>query len=313
MAKLLAVLGATGQQGSSVVDFVVNDKELSQTYAVRAVTRDACSDKAKQLSKKVEVAQADVADRSSLERALTGVHTLYAMTTPAFGVDALNVEYNIIKQIADVAVAKGVAYIIFSTLPSVSKISAGKYKGVTPFDAKALGEDYIRTLPIKSSFYCPGSFMENFASQTFLAPQPSTDGDGTWIMKRNMNPQAQMPLIDSVGDGGKFVGAILADPDKYIGKTICAATKLYSLTEQADALAKSSGKNIVYRQVSDDELAQSLPAPAVSIFVDYLNYINEFGYFGPKTGELVEWAAAQARGNLSTLEEYFERHPYTLA
>lgn len=155
--------------------------------------------------------------------------------------------------------------------------------------------------------------MENFASQTFLAPQPSTDGDGTWIMKRNMNPQAQMPLIDSVGDGGKFVGAILADPDKYIGKTICAATKLYSLTEQADALAKSSGKNIVYRQVSDDELAQSLPAPAVSIFVDYLNYINEFGYFGPKTGELVEWAAAQARGNLSTLEEYFERHPYTLA
>lgn len=318
MTKVLAVLGATGQQGSSVIEHVRYDKQLSETYTVRALTRDPSSDKAQLLlsNNKVEVIQADVTDRSSLEGAFTGVHTLFAMTTPAFGSDAVNTEYNTIKQIADAAVAKGVTHIIFSTLPAVSKISGGKYKAVTPFDAKALGEEYIRSLPVKSSFYCPGSFMTNFTSQPFSAPQKSADNEDTWVMKRNMRPDAQMPLIDAVGDGGKFVGAILADPDKYVGKTICAATKLYSLTEQAAALAKASGKKVVYQQISDEELVQAsgLPAPVATLMVEYFKYVDEFGYFGPGTKELVEEGARQVeRGELATLEDYLERHSYTLS
>ncbi|KEF58319.1 uncharacterized protein A1O9_06245 [Exophiala aquamarina CBS 119918] len=313
MAKVLAVLGATGQQGSSVVEYVINDQELSQKYAIRAVTRSVDSAKAQLLKEKVEVVQGDVSDQASLEKAFTGVHTLFAMTTPALGEDAIQIEYNIIKTIADVAVEKGVEYIIFSTLPSVTDISQGKYQGVTPFDAKAKGEEYIRGLPIKSSFYCPGSFMENFASQPFLAPQPDPDHNGTWVLSRNMPSESEMPLIDAIGDGGKFVGAILADPDKYQGKKICAATKLYTMEEMATVLSESTGKTVIYKQVSDEKFAQSLPPPVVTIFVDYFKYIGEFGYFGPGSKELVAWAAAQARGKLSTFQEYLKAHPYELA
>lgn len=312
MAKVLAVLGATGQQGSSVVDYVINHQNLSQKYTVRAVTRSVDSAKAQLLKENVEVVQGDVSDRASLEKALSGVHTLFAMTTPSLGDDALQVEYNIIKTIADVAVEKGVEYIIFSTLPSVTDISKGKYQGVTPFDAKAKGEEYIRSLPIKSSFYCPGSFMENFASQVFLAPQPDPDQEGTWTLTRNMPPESEMPLIDAIGDGGKFVGAILAEPDKYQGKKLCAATKLYTMKEIAATLSKSTGKTIVYKQVSDEKFAQSLPPPVVTIFVDYFKYIGEFGYFGPGSKELVAWAAAQARGKLSTFQDYLKVHPFEL-
>jgi uncharacterized protein YbjT (DUF2867 family) len=40
MSKLLVFFGATGNQGGSVVNFVLNDPTLSKEYKIRAVTRD---------------------------------------------------------------------------------------------------------------------------------------------------------------------------------------------------------------------------------------------------------------------------------
>lgn len=162
MSKVLAVFGATGQQGGSIIDYVLNDPELSSKYKIRAITRDVNSEKAKQLQEKVEVVQGDVLNRATLETALTGAHTVFAMTTPSFAPDGLKVEYNSGKTIADVAVEKGAEYIIFSTLPPVKEISGGKYTKVAPFDAKAKAEQHIRGLPIKSAFFSPGAFMENY-------------------------------------------------------------------------------------------------------------------------------------------------------
>lgn len=83
MSNILAVFGATGQQGSSVVNNVLADTELSQKFKIRAITRDNTSEKAKQLQLKgVEVAQGDATDRASIETALTGVHTVFIMTAP---------------------------------------------------------------------------------------------------------------------------------------------------------------------------------------------------------------------------------------
>ncbi|KAJ9616206.1 hypothetical protein H2204_014001 [Knufia peltigerae] len=313
MSKILAVIGATGQQGSGVVDYVAHDPELSKEWKVRAITRNVDSDKAKSLKAKVEVVQGDATERASLAKALQGVHTLFAMTTPVFGVDdPLEAEFQVIKGIADTAVEEGVQYFIFSTLPSIRDISNNKFTAVAPFDAKAKGEAYIKSLPFKSSFYCPGSFMENFATQPMLAPRPDPSQKDTWVFTRNMTPETTMPLIDITGDGGKFVGAILADPDKYEGKTICAATRLYTLSEMATALSKSTGKNVVFKQVSDDEFARSLPDMVATLFVHYFGYINDYGYYGPGTEEKVKWAAEQARGKLSTFEDYLEKHPYKL-
>ncbi len=313
MSKTFAVLGSTGRQGSGVVDYVTSDPELSKQWKVRAITRDVNSDRAKALKEKAEVTQGDATDRTSLAKALKGVHTLYAMTTPVFGVDdPLEAEFQVIKSIADVAVEQEIQYLIFSTLPSCRDISNGKYSAVAPFDAKAKGQEYIEILPIKSSFYCPGSFMENFASQAMLAPRQDSSQKDIWVLTRNMTPETEMPLIDATGDGGKWVGAMLADPAKYEGKTICAATRMYSMNEMATALSKSTGKKVVYKQVSNEEFSKSLPDMVAALFVDYFGFINDYGYYGPGTAEKVEWSAKQARGKLSTLEEFLEKHPYKL-
>lgn len=311
MSKILAVIGATGQQGSSIINYVLHDPELSQKYKIRAITRDVNSEKAKQLKEeKVEVVQGDVLKRASLETALTGVHTVFAMTTPSFEPDGLEVEYNSGITIADVAVEKGAEYIIFSTLPPAREISGGKYTKIDHFEAKAKAEQYIRGLSIKSAFCSLGVFMQNFQSIPFLAPQQAPDG--TWVMARHNSPKAQMPMIDVVGDTGKFVGAILAEPNKYEGKTFCAATALYSLEEVVAIMSKATGKTVVYKQIPLEDFKKSLPF-GHDIFPEAFSFPEEFGYFGPDSEKLVAWAAKNARGRLSTLEEYFEAHPLQLA
>lgn len=101
MSKLLAVFGVTGQQDALAINYLPNDTELSQKYKIRAITRDANSEKVKQLKDKVQVILGDVLNRPFLETALTGAHTVFATTTSAFGPDGLGVEYNCGKTIAD--------------------------------------------------------------------------------------------------------------------------------------------------------------------------------------------------------------------
>ncbi|KAK6067986.1 hypothetical protein SCUP515_09899 [Seiridium cupressi] len=310
MSKILAVFGATGTQGSSVVNSVLNDIELSQQFKIRAIVRDVNSEKAEKLKKKkVEVVPGDMLDRASLEAALAGAHTVFIMTTPSFGPDAVETEYNTAKMMADIAVEKGAEYIIFSTLPSVSDMSNGKYTAITPFDAKAKAEQYIRGLPVKSAFCSLGYFMENLQSQPYLAPQPMQDG--TWAFCRPSSPTIRLPYLDATGDTGKFVGAILAEPDKFEGKTLCAAAALYSLEEIADALAKNTGKTVICKKIPLENFKNGMPF-VPDLWAEGALSQEEYGYFGPKTEQLVAWAAKQARGRLTTLEEYLEAHPFKL-
>jgi hypothetical protein len=45
------------------------------------------------------------------------------------------------------------------------------------------------------------------------------------------------------------------------------------------------------------------------VFVERPGFTEEFGYFGPDFEKLIAWVVKNARGRLSTLEEYFEANP----
>ncbi|KXJ88006.1 hypothetical protein Micbo1qcDRAFT_167116, partial [Microdochium bolleyi] len=220
--KTLAVLGATGHQGGSVINFVLNDAVLLKEYTIRALTRDPESPAAQALLAKgngdIEVVKADVASRASITAALRNAHTVFAVTTPSLGPDAVDTEYNTATLIADAAAEQGVQHFIWSTLTNITEASGGKYTRVTAFDAKAKAEVYIRGLAgqgkFKASFFAAGSYMENFADQSFLAPtrRVVSDGEEEWVLTRPCVPGARVPLIAAKADIGKFVGAILAEP-----------------------------------------------------------------------------------------------------
>ena len=77
--KIIAVVGATGAQGGGLVRAILADK--NSDFAVRAVTRDINSDKAKELAQLgAEVVAADIDDRSSVDIALQGAYGAYFVT-----------------------------------------------------------------------------------------------------------------------------------------------------------------------------------------------------------------------------------------
>jgi uncharacterized protein YbjT (DUF2867 family) len=83
MAKqLLVVFGATGQQGSSVIEQVLQDPELSNRFAIRGLSRNPSSAASQALTKRgVEVVECDTSSDSNLKAALNGCHTAFVMTS----------------------------------------------------------------------------------------------------------------------------------------------------------------------------------------------------------------------------------------
>ncbi|KEF51623.1 uncharacterized protein A1O9_12258 [Exophiala aquamarina CBS 119918] len=313
--QLLAVFGATGQQGGSVIKTVLADPELSQRYRVRGLTRDTSSAGAQALqSQGVEVIRADASDSvESVASALQGSDVAFVVTVTDYGAKdgTYRTELRQGKRIVDAAVAAGVKYLIFSTLKHVSKTSGGKYTKVGGFDSKAEVEEYIRALGkdpkvgLKSAFFAPGSFMQNF--QHLMAPRPA--GDGTYALTGIMTPETKLPLIDTLGDTGKYVGAILADLAKYEGKVMSAASELTSMTETVAQMSKALGKTVVYKQISVDVYKTFLPPNARDQLVEMFLYIQDYGYYGETTKEDVEWTGQQARGQLTSLEQYLAENP----
>lgn len=301
MTKLLVVFGATGQQGGSVIKCVLHDPELSRQYRIRAVTRDPSKPAAQALQQEgVDLVQGDVDDAASIQKALENAHTVFAVTLTVYDDQIKTREIAQGKALADVAVAAGVQYFIYSTVPYAGRISNGKYQHVDQFDSKAEVEEYIRTLPLKSSFFAPGSFMQNFRSS--LAPRPV--GDGTYAISSFVKPQTQIPLIEVAADSGKYVGAILADPEKYVGKVFSAASAVYTFEEIARIISDATGKVVKYNQLSESVYRSFLPSELAEHIVQMWSYIQDFGYYGPETKDLVDWTARNARGRLTTFDEY---------
>lgn len=305
MSKVLVVFGATGQQGGSVAKVVLNDPELSKQYKVRAVTRDPSKPAAQALEKLgAEVVKGDADDAVSLAAVLKGAHTVFAVTVSVLDAVDKTPELTQGKAIADAAVAAGVQFFIFSTLPDVSKISEGKLTMVEHFDLKAKIQEYVRTLPIKQAFYVPGYFMQNFGD--YMAPQPA--GDGTFAVYSFVTPQTQVPLIDIASDTGKFVGAILANPEKYEGKSIIGATTLMSYEEAVAEISRISGKTVKYTQLPESAIRGFMPPLVADMLVGMLYYYQDYGYYGAQTKELVQEAPQTARGKLVTFDEYLAKN-----
>ena len=303
MSNLLVIFGVTGSQGASITNTIINDAELLKMYKIRGITRDPSKADAQALAKKgVEVVKADLDDRASIQAALNGAHTVFAMTVSMYVPGGMEREVEQGKAIADEAVAAGAKLLIWSTVPSPTKLTNGNYP-VDSFDSKDTVKDYIETLPIKSAFFSPGGFMTNF--QTHMGAHPGPDGQ--LAVTNFIKPDTIIPLIDIAEDTGKYVGAILADPEKYAGTTFCSATKIYTMQQIVDAMANASGKPIKYNQVPKDVYASFLPEATKKTFVNMMSYFEYCGYYGPDSEKLVKWAADNARGKPTTFEEFLQR------
>ncbi len=189
-AKLIVVLGATGNQGGSVVETFLNDP----TWKVRGVTRNQFSAKAQSLlNRGMEVVQADMNEPDSLSAAFKDANALFAVSDfwgiyndPANKDKAkpgqpLNLwaasheKQQLINVIDAAAKVPSLERFVLSSLSDATRWSKGKYTHVYHFDMKAqaayYGAEKYPDLWAKTSIYQAGWFLNNFTTNPILQPE----------------------------------------------------------------------------------------------------------------------------------------------
>ncbi|KAK7028507.1 NmrA domain-containing protein [Favolaschia claudopus] len=279
-APLVLVVGATGQQGGSVVKALSDSKK---PYRVRGFTRDNTKPAAKALEKQgVEVTGLNlvVENKDEIYKAFAGAD--YAFLVTNFW-EHVNGEKEIAegKLMIDAAKAAGVKGIVWSGLESHKKASGGKYTQVPHFEGKAVITEYGRGCGVPFVEVQAGLYYSNYLIQVV-----KDAADGSYSYRNVVAPDVPLPLIDMENDFGAYVvvQAIEAPvfPD---GKSIYAATEELSWSEVARQVSEGTGKQVSFKHESFDEevdafVSRGIPRPfAISIAEGYLSF-GEFGYFG---------------------------------
>src|SRR5881409_2849585 len=130
--KLIAVVGATGQQGGGVVRAL----QAGGQFKVRALTRNP--DKHRDLAD--EVVEADLNRPETLAAAFKGAYGVFLVTTSSLeGTDERKQGAAAVQAPKDA----GVKHVVWSTLPDVEAISGGKFN-VPHFTSKAKVDPIVK-------------------------------------------------------------------------------------------------------------------------------------------------------------------------
>src|SRR6201988_433673 len=167
--KLIAVVGATGQQGGGVVRAL----QARGQFRVRALTRNP--DKHPELAN--EVVKADLNLPETLKAAFKGAHGVFLVTNFwETGTDELKQATAAVRAAKDA----GVKHFIWSTLPDVEAISGGKFH-VPHFTGKARIDRIVKEAGFAHyTFVIPPFYYQNLVG--VLAPQKRADGSVGWAL-----------------------------------------------------------------------------------------------------------------------------------
>ncbi|KAJ1645349.1 hypothetical protein J3B02_004650 [Coemansia erecta] len=281
--KIVAVVGATGNQGGSVV------KSLYQTgkYKIRALTRSAQSDAAIALKAKyseIELVEVTSDHVDSLRKAFKGADIVFGVTRNYHDYDSAsatndtNGEIEHGKAIVDAAIAENVRTLVYSGIDSIKQLSNGKYTGALNCENKYEISQYLvsKSDQIQGLLVYCGYYMENYVHMSRLSPEDNN----TVEFISPFDPTELVPLVDTTNDMGAVVAHILETPEKYQGKPVEVSSGFYEIQEMVKAFTQVTGKPARYVKVPFDFTG-----------VDYLTQMfkgfSEFGYFSERT-EFVE-------------------------
>lgn len=113
------------------------------------------------------------------------------------------------KLLIDAAKAGSASGIVWSGLPSISKISAGKFPHVWHFDGKAVVTEYGRQAGVPFVDVQAGSYGANFVNFPFA---PVKQADGSFALQLPVSPTTVIPIVDAIPDYGIFVRHVLELP-----------------------------------------------------------------------------------------------------
>jgi uncharacterized protein YbjT (DUF2867 family) len=275
--KIIAVVGATGAQGGGLVRAILDDS--SSPFAVRALTRDVDSDKAKELSALgAEVVQADVGDAESLKKAFDGAYGAFCVTFfwEHFSPEREGAQ---VRAMAQAAKHAGLQHVIWSTLEDTRKwvpldddrmpTLMDSYK-VPHFDAKGEADRVFDELGVPTTYLLTSFYWDNFIH---FGMGPNKGPDGKLAITLPMGDK-KLPGI-AAEDIGKSAYGIFQQGSELIGKTVGIAGEHLTGTQMAGALSTALGVDVGYNSV-DPEVYRGFGFPGAEDLGNMFQFKRDF-------------------------------------
>jgi uncharacterized protein YbjT (DUF2867 family) len=245
--KLIAVIGATGQQGGSVVRAL----QAQGQFEVRALTRNP----GKHRALADEVVEADFNRPETLEAAFAGAHGVFLVTNFwEQGTDELKQATAAVQA----AKAAGVKHFVWSTLPNVEAISGGKLH-VPHFSGKAKIDRIVKEAGFAHyTFVIAPFYYQNVLG--VLAPQKQSDGTLGWALP--IDPTVRGIHMGDIREIGNIVAGAFGRPDEAgNGEYLPLVGDFMSFNEIVDTLNRQ-GHEFSFEQVPTETFAASFPGAA---------------------------------------------------
>ncbi|GGT02150.1 nucleotide-diphosphate-sugar epimerase [Streptomyces toxytricini] len=251
--RTITVFGATGQQGGSLARAVLADGD--GVFAVRAVTRNPDSDRARELERLgAEVVRADLDDEASLRSALEGAYGAFMVTNFWEDMNAAH-EKEQAQALSRAAGHVGIQHAVWSTLEDTRECIPlgdgrmptlqGSYN-VPHFDAKAEADHFFTDDGVPTTFLRTTFYWDNLLSM--FAPQRGEDGAFELIY-----PMGDSRLSGiAVEDIGKTALAVFKGGTDFIAATVSIAGEHLTVAEMAAAMTDVLGQPFRYRPLTPD-------------------------------------------------------------
>ncbi|WP_416840905.1 NmrA/HSCARG family protein [Haloferax sp. DFSO52] len=253
----ILVAGSTGTQGGSVVDQLLSGK--FGEYDVYGLTRNANSDAARALEARgVTVLGGDLTDAERMRDCCEGMDAVFCVTTFYEAGTDVETEQGVI--FAEAAKEAGVERFVLS---SVGKADTAP---LAHFASKARVEDRVKELGFDYTIIRPVFFMQNLTR--FYGEELAEEG-----LSVPMSSETPLALLDAT-DIGKAAAMALADPERFVGKTIELAGDNRTPAEIAAALSTVRGHEITHVRPDIDDYRQMVGDEMADMYVWY----EEVGY-----------------------------------
>jgi uncharacterized protein YbjT (DUF2867 family) len=271
--KLIAVVGATGQQGGAVVRTL----QAGNQFKVRAMTRNP----AKHRELADEVIQADLNRPETLAAAFEGAYGIFLVTN--FREEGTD-EVEQATAAARAAKHAGVKHFVWSTLPDVEGISRGKFH-VPHFTGKAKADRIVKEAGFANhTFVIAPFYYQNLIG--VLAPQKQTDGSMSWALP--LDPTVRSIHMGDITELGDIVAGAFAHPDQAgHGEYLPLVGDFMSFNEIIDALNRQ-GHNFSFNQVPKEVFAGLFPGAAE--IAEMFDYFQKHTYLGSDSRDSIALA-----------------------
>ena len=274
---VIAVVGATGAQGSGLVRAILQDPE--RRFTARAITRKPDSEKARALaSQGAEVVAADADDASSLDRAFAGATGAFCLTNFWEHLSA-DREVAQARAMAGAAARADVRHVIWSTLEDTRlrvpvsddrmPTLHGRYK-VPHFDGKGEADAVFAQANVPTTLLLTSFYWDNLI---YFGLGPKKDASGQLVFAVPMGDK-KLPGI-AAEDIGPCAFGVFARGQEMVGRTIGIAGEHLTGAQMAAELSTALGQPVRYHAMSF-EAFRKLGFPGADDLGNMFQYKHDF-------------------------------------